>query len=72
MAKSNRGGKRPGAGRKVASPDGPAVVVTASVSAGLVRELDALSEREGWNRSNAVTEAVRRLLKSAHRQARNA
>jgi hypothetical protein len=68
MAKAKHGGKRPGAGRKVASPEGPAVVVSASVPGQLIAELDALADREGWNRSKAVTEAIRKLVASAKRK----
>jgi len=60
--KKQRGGRREGAGRKV-SPEGRAVVVVASIPCGLVEQLDALAEKRGWNRSQAVTEAVRGLLK---------
>lgn len=59
--KSGRGGRREGAGRKVGS-DGPAVIVTASVPGSLVARLDALAEAEGWNRSRAITEAIRAVL----------
>ena len=60
--KQQHGGKRPGAGRKVADPEGPTVVVAASVPSGLVDKLDAMADRNGWNRSQAVTEAIRGLL----------
>ena len=60
--KAAHGGPRPGSGRPQASPDGKAVLVTASVPSGLVERLDALAEAEGWGRSKAVTEAIRGLL----------
>jgi metal-responsive CopG/Arc/MetJ family transcriptional regulator len=67
MAKKKAwGGKRPGAGRP-ASPEGKAVTVVASVPESLVTGLDELSESEGWNRSRAVTEAIRGLLKRKKR-----
>jgi hypothetical protein len=56
------GGKRAGAGRKPANPEGRTVLVTASVPGGLVEGLDALAVKRGWNRSEAVTEAIRGLL----------
>lgn len=59
--KPQRGGARKGAGRKV-GPDGPSVVVAASVPETLVERLDAHAKQEGWNRSQAVTEAIRRLV----------
>ena len=60
--KAKRGGKREGAGRKVANPEGPTTVVAASVPESLVERLDALAEKRGWNRSQAITEAIRGLL----------
>jgi hypothetical protein len=60
--KASRGGARPGAGRKV-SPEGKAVTVVATVPESLVEGLDAVAEAQGWNRSKAVTEAIRGLLK---------
>lgn len=59
--KPTRGGKREGAGRK-ANPEGKAVLVTASVPGELVEQFDQLRETKGWNRSQAVTEAIRGLL----------
>ena len=57
------GGKRKGAGRKPANPEGSTVVLAASVPESLVTGLDELAESKGWNRSRAVTEAIRGLLK---------
>ena len=51
-----------GAGRKVANPEGTTVTMDVSVLDGLLRCLDALSQAQGWNRSRAVTEAIRGLL----------
>jgi len=61
VKKKQHGGKRKGAGRKP-SPEGKAVLVTASVPESLVEGLDSVAESEGWNRSQAVTEAIRGLL----------
>jgi hypothetical protein len=71
MAKSQHGGKREGAGRKTAHPEeGPTVNISATVPSGLVERLDTLAEKRGWNRSAAVTEAIRGLLASAAHQKR--
>jgi hypothetical protein len=61
--KKPHGGARKGAGRKP-SADGPTIVVAASIPETLVERLDELAAEKGWNRSKAVTEAVRRLVKS--------
>ena len=61
--KKQHGGKREGAGRKPANPEGTTVVVAASVPEDLVGQLDDLAEKRGWNRSQAITEAIRGLLK---------
>jgi hypothetical protein len=61
MAKTH-GGKRPGAGRKP-HPEGPTTVIAVSVPGVLVEHLDALAAQKDWNRSEAVTEAIRRLVK---------
>jgi hypothetical protein len=60
--KPQHGGARPGAGRKPAHPEGPGETISASVPAALVARLDQLAERRGWTRSQAVTEAIRRLV----------
>jgi hypothetical protein len=69
--KSKRGGAREGAGRPLDNPDeGRKVLVAATVPQGLLDELDALRVSKGWNRSQAVTEAIRGLLaKSKKRRA---
>jgi metal-responsive CopG/Arc/MetJ family transcriptional regulator len=41
--------------------------LVASVPESLVAGLDMLAESEGWNRSRAVTEAIRGLLKRKKR-----
>jgi hypothetical protein len=65
MAKAQHGGKRPGAGRKVANPDeGRTVTMAVSVPETLLANLDALATERAWNRSEAVTEAIRRLVKA--------
>ena len=61
MAKTH-GGKRPGAGRKP-HPEGATMVIAVSVPGVLVERLDSLAVEKSWNRSEAVTEAIRRLLK---------
>ena len=61
--KKQRGGKREGAGRKLANPDeGPTLSIAASVPGSLVERLDSLAGQKGWNRSEAVTQAIRGLL----------
>lgn len=57
------GGARRGAGRKIAHPDGRTVPVAASVPEGLAKRLMVVAESKNWNRSRAVTEAIRLLLK---------
>lgn len=66
MAKKQHGGKRPGAGRKPGA-DGPTMMVAVTVPESLVAALDERADREGWNRSRAVTEAIRGLLKRKSR-----
>ena len=56
------GGKRKGAGRPL-GPDGPTVAMAVTVPQGLLDRLDALAESRKWNRSQAVTEAIRGLVK---------
>lgn len=57
------GGARANAGRKQAHTEGKAVVVTASVPSGLVERMAFVADVKGWNRSQAITEAIRLLLK---------
>ncbi len=63
--KKQHGGRREGAGRKPDDPDGPKKTITASVPRGLIDRLNAMAESKGWNRSQAVTEAIRGLLAKA-------
>jgi hypothetical protein len=68
MAKAKgRGGVRPGSGRKPANPEGVTVPVGITVPQVLMERLDALAKRNDWNRSEAITEAIRGLLASAKR-----
>jgi hypothetical protein len=64
--KKGPGGKRKGAGRKPTNPEGRTMLVAVTVPAGLVEQLDVLAQNEGWNRSQAVTEAIRGLLDAKH------
>ncbi len=59
--KAAHGGKRQGAGRPV-GPDGRTVLVAASVPGELAERLDAYAAKKDWNRSKAITEAIRGLL----------
>ncbi len=59
--KAQRGGARDGAGRKPLDPHGT-IQIGAALPIGLVKRLDALAEKLGWNRSEAVREAVGLLL----------
>jgi ribbon-helix-helix CopG family protein len=66
--KKAHGGRRKGAGRKLANPDeGRAIPVAAGVPSELVDRLDALAKERGWNRSQAITEAIRGLLDAKRR-----
>ena len=61
---AKHGGARVGAGRKtLVHPEGRTVVIGASVPGSLVDRLDRLAETRGWSRSQAVTEAIRRLVR---------
>jgi len=64
MMAKQRGGARPGAGRKPTNPEGHTIVIAASVPEALVANLDALAAERAWNRSEAITEAIRRLVKA--------
>jgi hypothetical protein len=65
--KAQHGGKRPGAGRPVANPEGPTIVVAGTVPESLVTRLKALAASKDWSLSEALTEAVRGLL-AKHRK----
>ena len=60
--KKTHGGKREGSGRKPVNAEGATKVVAASVPESLVEQLDVLAKLKGWNRSQAITEAIRKLL----------
>jgi hypothetical protein len=60
--KKGPGGKRKGAGRKPTNPEGKTMLVAVTVPVELVEQLDEKAKGEGWNRSQAVTEAIRVLL----------
>ena len=63
MAKKKaHGGKRAGAGRKPANPEGKTMLVAVTVPIELVDQLDGIRAKRGWNRSQAITEAIRGLL----------
>jgi ribbon-helix-helix CopG family protein len=64
--KKTHGGKREGAGRPPANPEGKTVVVAASVPSELLDQLDRLAKKRDWNRSKAITEAIRGLLDAKH------
>jgi hypothetical protein len=61
---ATRGGKREGAGRKP-GPEGKTTLVAVTVPNPLVEQLDELREKRGWNRSQAVTEAIRALVQKS-------
>jgi Ribbon-helix-helix protein, copG family len=63
--KKQHGGKRKGAGRKP-GPEGRTIILAASVPGELADQLDELAKERGWNRSQAVTEAIRGLLDAKH------
>lgn len=60
--KPTHGGKRKGAGRKADNPEGKTKVIGATIPEKLVRDLDRYAEAKGWNRSRAITEAIRNLI----------
>ena len=66
MAKKSNphGGSRAGAGRKPVNPEGKTKMIAGTVPEKLVRKLDAYAKRQGWNRSQAITNAIRLLLDS--------
>lgn len=59
------GGKRKGAGRKADNPEGKTKVVAATVPEKLIKRLDQHAKNKGWNRSRAITEAIRALLEAS-------
>ena len=61
--KKSHGGSREGAGRRPKNPEGATKTVAASVPESLIERLDEYAESKGWNRSKAITEAIRKLLK---------
>ncbi len=63
MAKKQHGGKRAGAGRKPMDPEERTATIAVTMPTGLIERLDAVAERQGWNRSEAVREAVQALIK---------
>jgi hypothetical protein len=71
MAKKTpaHGGARAGAGRKM-GPEGPAVVVAASLPQSLATDLDAYAEAQGVSRSAVVAEALRSLLNARNTASR--
>ena len=63
MAKKPSGGKRDGSGRKVMHPEGMAIKVSLTIPAELVQALDRWSLAQELTRSQAATEAIRRLVR---------
>ncbi len=63
MSEKQRGGARPGAGRKP-GPEGRTAMLAVTVPETLIAQLDELAAARGWGRSKAVTEAIRRLVKA--------
>ena len=66
--KKQHGGRRKGAGRKPAHPEGRTVTIAASVPSDLVDQLDVFAAQQDWNRSKAITEAIRGLLGAKKRR----
>jgi hypothetical protein len=65
--KKQHGGAREGAGREPVNPEGVTGRVTVTVPESLIKQLDAVGKRNGWNRSKAVTEAIRGLVATPKR-----
>lgn len=63
MSNRKHGGKRDGAGRKPLNSEGRTKLVSVTVPIELIKELDHYAEVKGWSRSQAVTSAIRCLLK---------
>ena len=64
------GGRRAGAGRKIVNPEGAVEAVSVAVPRRLMQTLDKWAGEHELNRSQAVTEAVRRMVKAIKRQKR--
>ena len=64
MAKKKHGGIRDGSGRTMAHPEGSTMAITVRVPEVLVQKLDSLAEKREISRSQAVTEAIREVLKT--------
>ena len=65
--KKQHGGAREGAGREPVNPEGATDRVTITVPESLIRQLDAIAKRNRWNRSTAVTEAIRGFVAASKR-----
>lgn len=62
MGKSSHGGRRAGSGRKIVHPEGKSQKISITVPARLVAAADAWAAAHEATRSEAFTEAVRRLV----------
>jgi hypothetical protein len=62
--KAQHGGKRKGAGRPPVDPKEKSQVLAVSVPPPLVAALEKVAKRNGWNRSQAATEAIKRLVEA--------
>jgi len=60
--KKKRGGKREGAGRPSSNTEGHTVLVAVTVPETLMDRLEGIAEANGWNKSEAVTQAVRAFV----------
>ena len=61
--KGSHGGSRKGAGRPPAhSDEGGTVTVAATIPKTLKIKLDRIAKAKSWNRSRAITEAIRLLV----------
>jgi hypothetical protein len=56
------GGKRAGSGRKPIDPDSQTVKIAFNIPESLLERLDALAAKRGWNRAQAVREAIQGLV----------
>jgi hypothetical protein len=61
--KKSRGGTRHGAGRPTSNTEGVTTVVTVTVPVALMELLAGIAEANGWNKSEAVTQAIRAFCK---------